>query len=233
MPIRPALAIALVALTIAIVAWWTVGSRRAPAAKPPQVASARTPSGSGTPDKPSRNPWSDATHTAKSEPQAADQLQQDPLAGVDERAEAWAKVDLEEIRKAMPDNLYWRMAVPTQDPDVLRERDEERARWNVEYGKVLSNTATDEEIDAYYAHQQQISTDYLEFLLHLRDHYADVIPQEDVGALKLAGELHLARLEEIPRRMAEAHERHKAHEEARRAWLEEQKAFETQPSESE
>ena len=43
--------------------------------------------------------------------------------------------------------------------------------------------------------------------------------------LKLAIELHAARLEEIPRKIEEAHERRKAHEAARRAWLEDQKAF--------
>ncbi len=43
----------------------------------------------------------------------------------------------------------WRRRRKT--PKSSAQREEERARWNVEYGKVLSNTATDEEIDAYYA----------------------------------------------------------------------------------
>ncbi len=37
--------------------------------------------------------------------------------------------------------------------------------------------------------------------------------------------MHSARLEEIPRQLAEAHERRKANETARRAWLEQQQAF--------
>ena len=53
------------------------------------------------------------------------------------------------------------------------------------------------------------------------------MPRSEIGALKLAGELHLARLEEIPRKIAEAKERHAAHEKARQAWLEEQKQFAT------
>jgi hypothetical protein len=150
----------------------------------------------------------------------------DPLAALEDAARAWAAVDMEAIRAAMPDNLYWKMAAPTTDPELLRAREEERARWNVEYGKVLSNTATAEEIDAYYAEQQRLSEDYLEFLLHLAKHYGEVIPPRDAALLKLAGEMHLARLEEIPRRIAEAHERRAAHDALRRAWLEEQKAFE-------
>jgi hypothetical protein len=149
----------------------------------------------------------------------------DPLAGAGDPGAAWAKVDLDAVRKEMPDNLYWKMALPTQDPAILEMRKEERTRWNVEYGKVLSNTATAEEIDAYYAHLQLLSSDYLEFVVHVLTHYGDVIPKRDAGLLKLAGEMHLARIEEIPRKQAEAHERHAAHEQARRAWLAEQKAF--------
>lgn len=151
----------------------------------------------------------------------------DPLAPLQDTAESWAQVDFDEIRKAMPDNLYWKMAFPTKDPALLKEREERRAQWNTDFGKVQSNTATDEEIDAYYGEQQQISNDYLEFLVYLATHYGEAVPKGEIGALKLAGELHLARLEEIPRKIAEAKERHAAHEKARQAWLEEQKQFAT------
>ena len=153
----------------------------------------------------------------------------DPLGGGGTDTGSWDYVDLDKIRAALPENLYWKMAAPTTDPEVLRQREEERARWNVEYGKVLSNTATAEEIDNYYGEQQRLSEDYLAFLVYLRDHYASVIPQKDVGLLKLAGEMHLARLEEIPRKIAEAHERRKAHEAARQAWLADQKVFGDDP----
>ena len=153
----------------------------------------------------------------------------DPLSPFQDTAEAWAQVDFDEIRKAMPDNLYWKMAFPTKDPALLKERDERRGQWNVEFGKVQSNTATDEEIDAYYGEQQKLSNDYLEFLVYLGTHYGSIVPKGEIGMLKLAGELHLARLEEIPRKIAEAKERHAAHETARRAWLEEQKAFQDNP----
>ena len=137
----------------------------------------------------------------------------------------WASVDLEALRKELPDNLYWKMSSPTKDPVVLREREEERERWNVEYGKVLSNTATADEIDAYYARRYRLFSDYIDFATYLLTDYGDHLPQQDVGLLKVAIELNLARLEEIPRQIAEAHERREAHEAARRAWLESQKSF--------
>jgi hypothetical protein len=151
----------------------------------------------------------------------------DPLSPLVDTADAWAQVDFDEIRAAMPDSMYWKMAFPTKDPAVIEEREKIRAEWNVQFGKVQSNTATDEEIDAYYGEQQKLSNDYLEFLVYLADHYGNVVPRGEVGVLKLAGELHLARLEEIPRKIAEAKERHAAHEAARQAWLEEQRKFAT------
>ena len=137
----------------------------------------------------------------------------------------WAAVDLGRIREAMPDNLFWKMAMPTRDPEVLRAREEERARWNVEYGKVLSNTATAEEIDAFYAHRQKLSSDYVEFATFLLAEYGDKLPQRDVGLLKVAVEMNLARLQEIPRQIEEANQRRMKHDAARRAWLEQQRIF--------
>ena len=142
----------------------------------------------------------------------------------------WEALDLEEVRKAMPDNTYWKLAAPTKDPELLKWRDEERARWNVEYGKVLSNTATAEEIDTYFAERKRVSDDYLEFVVYVITNYGNAIPREGLNLLKLAGEMHAMRLEEMPRQMAEAHARAEAHDAARRAWLEEQKAFAEAPS---
>lgn len=142
-------------------------------------------------------------------------------------ADQWAKIDFDEIKRALPDSTYWKMAFPTSDKALIEERERIREQWNAEYGKVVSNTATDEEIDAYYGEQQKLSEDYLEFLVYLAEHYGDLVPRSMVGALKLAGEMHLARLEEIPRKIAEAKERHAAHERERQAWLEEQKQFAT------
>jgi len=147
----------------------------------------------------------------------------DPFAGAEDNG--WANVDLEAVRRAMPDNVYWRMSAPTKDPEVLREREEERARWNEAYGKVLSNTATEEEIVAYYAHRDRLASDYVQFATYLLEHHGHDLSIRDLGLLKVAVELNLARLEEIPREMAEAQERRKAHEQAREEWRRDQEAF--------
>ena len=60
----------------------------------------------------------------------------------------------------------------------------------------------------------------------LGERFGDKLSIRDVGLLKVAVELNMARLEEIPRKMAEAQERRVTHDAARRAWLEEQKEFE-------
>jgi hypothetical protein len=149
-----------------------------------------------------------------------------PFALESDSGGSWEGVDLEEVRRALPDNLYWEMNVPTEDSRELERRAEERARWNVEYGKVLSNTATEQEIETYYAYRQRVSEDAIEFANHLLNHYEDELPAKDVGLLELAIELHLARLEEIPRQIADAQQRREVHAAARQAWLEEQAAFE-------
>lgn len=136
---------------------------------------------------------------------------------------AWSAVDMEEVRQAMPDNLYWKLSVPTKDPRILEEREAERARRNVEYGKILSGTGTEDEIRAYYDLRARISGDYIEFATYLLDHYS--LPERDAGLLKLALRLHRARLEEIPRKIEEAFERKRAQDAAREAWLADQATF--------
>ena len=180
------------------------------------------------PTKPRRTPvWNGALDDDGGEPSEDQQYKADPLNPNLSTADAWAQVDFDEIRRALPDSMYWKMAFPTKNPDVIAERQRIRDEWNAQYGKIQANVATDEEIDAYYAEQAKLSNDYLEFLVYLADHYGNAVPRSEIGALKLAGEMHLAKLEEIPRRIAEAKERHAAHEQARQAWLAEQQQFAT------
>lgn len=137
----------------------------------------------------------------------------------DSLAQAWSNVDLDEVRRKMPDNLYFKLAAPTTDEAVIEERAAERARWNVEYGKMLSGTGTEEEIRAYYDMRARLSGDYVEFTTHLLDNYREVLPERDVALLELARRMHLSRLEEIPRQVEEARERKRKQDEARAAWL--------------
>ena len=134
-------------------------------------------------------------------------------------------VDLEEVRAALPDNLYWQSAAPTDDPTVLEERDREKALRNEQYGKILSGTGTDEEILAYYDRRMRASTDYVQFADYLLEHYGSDLSDQDQTLLHVAKRLHLARLEEIPRRIQEARDRRAVQDEARRKWLEEEQEF--------
>lgn len=138
---------------------------------------------------------------------------------------AWAKVDLEEVRRAMPDNVYWKMSAPTRDEQELERRQRERDHWNDEYGKVLSGTGSDEEIRAYYDQRARLSGDYVEFTTYLLDHYGEVLPERDVSLLKLARRLHLARLEEIPRSLEQALLRKDEQDAARARWQADERAF--------
>jgi len=146
-------------------------------------------------------------------------------AEADASAAAWAAVDLEAVRRAMPDNIYFKLAAPTKDEEVIAAREAERARWNVEYGKVLSGTGTDEEIRAYFDDRARVSTDYVEFVTYVLDHHREELPERDVTLLELARRLHLARLEEIPRKIQEAFERKRLQDEARAAWLADEEEF--------
>jgi hypothetical protein len=134
-------------------------------------------------------------------------------------------VDLEEVRAALPDNLYWHTSAPTDDPALLEEREREKDYRNQQYGKVLSGTGTDEEILDYYEYRMRSSTDSIQFVDYLLEHYGSDLTDQDQTLLHLAKRLHRARLEELPRRLQEARDRKAEQDEARRKWLEEERAF--------
>src|SRR5574337_865510 len=127
----------------------------------------------------------------------------------------------------MPDNLYFKLSVPTTDEQVLKQREAERAQWNVPYGKILSGTASEEEIRAYYDYHARLSGDNVELATYLLDHYGDQVPERDIGLLLLAKRLNLARLEEIPRKIADALDRKSKQDAARAAWLADQAQFDS------
>ena len=201
--------VAVAAVVILILAWWAWRPRAdradasvpsaspAPAPQPQELAP--VPDGQASP--------------SDEEPEL------DALAG------SWENVDLEAIRREMPDNLYFEMAIPTDDPSVLEARDAERAHWNDEYGKVLSGNATEAEIDAYYDYRHKLSADYVEFSDYVLDHHRAELPPRDVEMLELAGRLHRARLAEIPRKLQEALERKRQQDEARARWQRDQAEF--------
>lgn len=239
---RAAIAVALLAL-VAVVAWWVAGGagqRRAAPDSTRESAKANENAARLAPEDAAREGATAAPAAAGGAPRAegespaaaaeeqGEAAVDDPASesSADAEASAWANVDMDQVRKAMPDNLYFKMSVPTKDEAVLRQREEERERWNVEYGKVLSGTGSEEEVRDYYDLRARLATDYVEFATYLLDHYGDELPDRDVEMLKVARQMNLARLEEIPRKVEEALERKRQQDEARAAWLADQKEFE-------
>jgi hypothetical protein len=211
----------LVVAAAGLLLWGRAHVPRGPeasAARPARDRSAR-PAETG----PSSRPGAQALPSGPQD--SSSRGEEDDLGGLPDPAVAWSKVDLEAVRAAMPNNLYWRLSMPTTDAALVREREQIRAEWNRQYGKVLSGTATEQEVRDYYAHRQRLSADSVEFATYLLDRYRDVLPERDVGLLELARELHLARLEELPRNLSDALERREAQERARRAWLADQERF--------
>ncbi len=195
---------------------------------------------------PRRDPLSDSARGGASEEEDAgsdeidaltenlDELTADlvPMPDADELAAAWSAVDFDEVRRAMPDNIYFEMSAPTTDEAVLAERAAQRSRWNDEYGKVLSGTGSEEEVLAYYDVRARISSDYLEFTTYLLDNHGQSLAERDRGLLELARRLHAARLQEIPRQVEEALARKRQQDAAREAWLADEAAFAGQNADS-
>ncbi|HYO70887.1 MAG TPA: hypothetical protein VEU33_32885 [Archangium sp.] len=127
-------------------------------------------------------------------------------------------VDLEKLRALLPGNLYWEMGVPTKDPEVLRKRDEEGRRWNELYGKVQSNTATEQEIHQYYEHRRKVSEDSIAFATAVLEQYGAQLPEQEQGLYALSIRMHRTRLEELPRQIEEALARKSAQDQRREAW---------------
>jgi hypothetical protein len=222
------LRVAGVVVLIAVIAgvWWLASAARvrtAASERPPARQDSSTPLHAER--KVTNLAHAVAPHDTKPPSSAPDAPPGEGAADDAEMHGSWQNVDLDEVRKALPDNLYWQLSAPTKDPQVVEWREAERDRWNTEYGKVLSGTGSEEEIRAYYDYRARLSSDYVEFATYLLDHYGDQLPDQDVGLLKLARRLHLARLEEIPRKVEEALERKHQQDAAREAWLADQAEF--------
>ncbi|SRR6266545_416082 len=119
-------------------------------------------------------------------------------------------VNLEELRRRLPDNLYWTLGAPTDDEGVLRQRAERARQTNELYGKVLSTTATEAEIARYYAERRRVSEDYIQFAELVLAHHRDQLPADQIGLYELSIKLHRARLADIPRDMNDALARRRA-----------------------
>jgi hypothetical protein len=125
-------------------------------------------------------------------------------------------VNLEALRAEIPLNRYWIDSAPTDDPEVSKRREAEAAEWNQLHGKVLSGTASNSEIRAWIDHRRRVSEDAIEFAQRVLAEHGSELPDRDRGLLELAISMHQTRLDELPRREAEARAR-KAEQDRRRA----------------
>lgn len=210
-----------VALVVVLARWLATGpgpGEEPVASAPPAAAPAQAPPPSVAEEIPLLSP--------ESQPPSGTALSEPLQSPADQAPMGLAAVDLEAVRAALPDNLYWQQAAPTQDPRVLEDREREKARKNDAYGKILSGTGTEEEIRAYFNERMHLSSDYVRFVDHVLDHYGDTLTEQDLELLHVARRLHLARLNEAPRRMQEAFDRKRKQDVAREAWAAEQREFE-------
>ncbi|QRK14170.1 hypothetical protein JQX13_49380 [Archangium violaceum] len=128
-------------------------------------------------------------------------------------------VDLAKLRERLPDNLYWELSAPTKDPQVLQKRAEEGLRWNELYGKVQSNTASEEEIHQYYEHRRRVSEDAIAFASQVLQEYGDQLPEQERGLYELSIRMHRTRLDELPRQTEDALARKRTQDQRRKEWL--------------
>lgn len=199
-------ALGAIALVAAVAAVAAVGAPRAPGEPLPSEAVAAEPAAApGVARAPSRSPA--AAPPGEAGPAFTPR--------VDSRTHP---VDLERLRAELPDNVYWRTGSPTEDPDVLRERAEEERRWNDLYGKVLSGTASEEEIQRYYDHRRRLSEDAIQFATRVLQEYGDQLPEEEKGLYGLSIRMHRTRLDEIPRERSDALARKAVQDRRREEW---------------
>jgi len=129
-----------------------------------------------------------------------------------------ADLDFESLRQRTPDSLYWLMAAPTKDPATLEARQRARADRNEQYGRVVANIASVEEIHDYYAYRRKLSEDYIEVAQLILEEHGDSLSERDVGLFELAISMHGSALSEIPSKLSDALQRKEEYDRVKEAW---------------
>lgn len=84
-----------------------------------------------------------------------------------------------------------------EEPRMQHWREEEERHGEGLNGKVLSNTATEEEIREYYAHRRKVSEELLTFTRRMLEEYGAELPEAERGLYERSLHLHHTRLEEL------------------------------------
>lgn len=137
----------------------------------------------------------------------------------------YGDIDLREAKALMPDNLYWTHGAPTKDPNVLEEREKERARRNEEFGRVQAGDASEDEVRAYYDYRRRLSTDYLEFAEFMARRHRGSDNESFVGLLDLATKMHAEKLAQLQGELDDALARAREREKVREDWRRQQEEF--------
>src|SRR6266545_5249374 len=123
---RKTIGLALVALVAGVALIWYVRGPTTAAPEQPALTQAAAAA-----------PQSSLPRPAGAPPPAIDSRS-------DPRAPATAyPVNLDALRRRIPDNLYWTLGAPTDDQEMLRQREERGRRSNQLYGKVLASEASE------------------------------------------------------------------------------------------
>ena len=133
------------------------------------------------------------------------------------------RLDFDALRDRAPENLYWLMAAPTDDPELLERRRIAKEQRNEQYGKVLASTASIEEIEDYYAYRRSLSEDYVEIAQLILDRHGEELSERDAGLFELTIAMHSARLAQMPTEYREAVRRKSEYDQVKRAWQEQQR----------
>ncbi|WP_232293552.1 hypothetical protein [Stigmatella aurantiaca] len=136
----------------------------------------------------------------------------------EETSPAGYPVNLEQLKQRLPENLYWKTAAPTKDPQLLQERAEQERHQNALFGKIQAGDASEEEIQQYYDYRRQLSEDYLSFAALLLSEQGEQLPERDRGVLELSIQMHRGRLKELPRQREEALARKELQDRRREEW---------------
>lgn len=206
---RAALAVVVVAASLAGVAWLTTRPVTERESAPREALAstgavpARVPSSAPVPVAAPPTPSPDPGAGSASVPR--EPLRPYPL-------------DLAQLREVTAGNLYWETGVPTSDQEVAKARAERAKAANVLYGKVLSGTGTEEEVRTYFAERKREHEDAIRFAQAALDAGGADLPDKDRGLLLLAIELNGARLAELPRGLEEALARRAEQDRRRAEW---------------
>ena len=125
-------------------------------------------------------------------------------------------IDLDALRSSLPDNRYWKSGAPTDDPAVLEARAENARAENELYGKVLSGTGADDEIDAYYAERRLLLEDYAALARAVL--LEPGLSERDRGLFELALRMDEDRLAALPGELDAARARKTLQDQRRAAW---------------